>query len=128
MLFPLLFRVSLDCVVIGVEGHLGVYGYDEPAGAPERLFGKLLPLDPNRRESIALTRMGPREARFYAEYSSLQLSGENLWQIMESERLTKYRQAVLNQMRLDAGAANGKWEIPDDVRKRIEGRESGSEE
>lgn len=41
--------------------------YDEPAGAPERLFGKLLPLDPSRRESIALTRMGPREARFYAE-------------------------------------------------------------
>ena len=41
--------------------------YDEPAGAPELLFGKLLPLDPHRRESIALTRMGPREARFYAE-------------------------------------------------------------
>jgi hypothetical protein len=41
--------------------------YEEPAGAPELLFGKLLPLDPDRRESIALTRMGPREARFYAE-------------------------------------------------------------
>jgi hypothetical protein len=41
--------------------------YDKPAGAPVLLFGKLLPLDPNRRESIALTRMGPREARFYAE-------------------------------------------------------------
>lgn len=41
--------------------------YDEPAGAPELMFGKLLPLDPTRRESIALTRMGPREARFYAE-------------------------------------------------------------
>jgi hypothetical protein len=41
--------------------------YDEPAGAPELLFGKLLPLDPARRESIALTQMGPREARFYAD-------------------------------------------------------------
>ena len=41
--------------------------YDVAAGAPERLFGKLLPLDPTRRESIALTQMGPREARFYAD-------------------------------------------------------------
>jgi len=41
--------------------------YDEPAGAPDLLFGKLLPLDPNRRESIALTQMGPREARFYTD-------------------------------------------------------------
>ena len=41
--------------------------YDEAAGAPELLFGKVLPLDPARRESIALTRMGPREARFYSE-------------------------------------------------------------
>jgi len=42
-------------------------GYDAAAGAPELLFGKLLPLDPSRRESIALTQMGPREARFYAD-------------------------------------------------------------
>jgi hypothetical protein len=41
--------------------------YSEPAGAPERLFAKLPPLDPARRELIARTGMGPREARFYAE-------------------------------------------------------------
>jgi len=42
-------------------------GYDEPAGAPERLFCKMPPLDPARRELIGRTGMGPREARFYAE-------------------------------------------------------------
>jgi aminoglycoside phosphotransferase (APT) family kinase protein len=41
--------------------------YAEPAGAPERLFCKLPPLDPARRELIARTGMGPREARFYTE-------------------------------------------------------------
>lgn len=40
--------------------------YDEPAGAPETLFCKLAPLDPNRRDSILRTGMGLREARFYA--------------------------------------------------------------
>lgn len=40
-------------------------GYDEPAGAPETLFCKLLPSEPGRREAIAATGMGLREARFY---------------------------------------------------------------
>jgi hypothetical protein len=41
--------------------------YEEPAGAPERMFAKLPPLDPARRESLAASNMGPRESRFYAE-------------------------------------------------------------
>jgi len=41
--------------------------YAEPAGAPETLFCKLLPVDPARRGVIAATGMGLREARFYAE-------------------------------------------------------------
>jgi hypothetical protein len=40
--------------------------YDEPAGAPPTMFCKLLPLD-ERRGSIAATRMGPREVRFYRD-------------------------------------------------------------
>lgn len=39
--------------------------YDEPAGAPETLFCKLLPCEPGRREAIAATGMGLREALFY---------------------------------------------------------------
>jgi aminoglycoside phosphotransferase (APT) family kinase protein len=41
--------------------------YDEPAGAPEMLFCKLLPNEPGRREAIAATGMGLKEARFYDE-------------------------------------------------------------
>jgi len=41
--------------------------YREPAGAPSAMFCKLPPLDPGRRDSIAGTGMGRREARFYAE-------------------------------------------------------------
>ena len=41
--------------------------YDEAAGAPERVFCKLLPNNPPRRTLVAGTGMGPREARFYAE-------------------------------------------------------------
>jgi len=39
--------------------------YDEPAGAPEAMFCKLLPSDPARRPAIARTGMGRREALFY---------------------------------------------------------------
>jgi len=39
--------------------------YDEPAGAPETLFCKLLPRDPARRPAIAQTGMGRKESLFY---------------------------------------------------------------
>lgn len=39
--------------------------YHESAGAPEAMFCKMLPADPERRELIAKTTMGPREVRFY---------------------------------------------------------------
>ncbi|MBJ20314.1 MAG: phosphotransferase [bacterium] len=40
-------------------------GGAENAGAPDSLFCKLLPVDPQRRVAIAQTEMGLREARFY---------------------------------------------------------------
>jgi len=40
--------------------------YVESGGAPEHLFCKLLPTDSPRREAIARTKMGIREALFYA--------------------------------------------------------------
>jgi hypothetical protein len=39
--------------------------YEQSDGAPPQMFCKLLPLDPARRESIARTGMGQREAQFY---------------------------------------------------------------
>ena len=44
--------------------------YADGTGAPERLFCKLPPTDPDRRAAIAATGMGVREARFYAELAS----------------------------------------------------------
>ena len=41
--------------------------YLEAAGAPDRLFTKIAPLDPTRRPTIIATGMGEREARFYAD-------------------------------------------------------------
>jgi aminoglycoside phosphotransferase (APT) family kinase protein len=40
--------------------------YDEPAGAPEPMFCKLLPSEPGRRAAIAATGMGARETLFYS--------------------------------------------------------------
>lgn len=45
--------------------------YAEPAGFPESLFCKLLPVEPGRRAAIAATGMGLREALFYAELAPL---------------------------------------------------------
>ncbi len=39
--------------------------YEHPDGAPTELFGKLLPLEPPRRQAIARTGMGRREVLFY---------------------------------------------------------------
>lgn len=41
--------------------------YEPSAGAPETMFCKFLPADAGRREAIASTQMGVREARFYDE-------------------------------------------------------------
>jgi hypothetical protein len=44
--------------------------YHQSGGAPQAMFCKLLPLDPSRRESIARTGMGQREALFYRSLAS----------------------------------------------------------
>ena len=36
-------------------------------GLPARMFGKLPPLDPDRRAALGASNMGPRESRFYAD-------------------------------------------------------------
>ncbi|HMF14386.1 MAG TPA: hypothetical protein VKE94_18845, partial [Gemmataceae bacterium] len=78
--------------------------------------------------ALAMDVSRPDENSFYRDYSHLRAPGDNLWQIMEAERRRKFYQATMEQMRTEAGAPKGKWDVPDDVRKRIEGRESGGEE
>jgi hypothetical protein len=51
-------------------------------------------------------------------------SGSTLWQIYDNERRRDHRKAILKQMRNEAGGENGKWVVPDEIRKRFEGRDS----
>jgi len=39
--------------------------YEDAMGAPERMFCKMLPLDPDRRTVLAASQMGPKEVLFY---------------------------------------------------------------
>jgi hypothetical protein len=50
--------------VTNTHAHLRIE-YEEPTGAPRQMFCKMPPLDPARREVIARSEMGPREALFY---------------------------------------------------------------
>jgi hypothetical protein len=40
-------------------------GYEEGNGAPDRMFCKMLPFDPQRRTLLAASQMGPKEVLFY---------------------------------------------------------------
>jgi hypothetical protein len=45
--------------------------YAEAHGAPERMFCKMLPLDPDRRTVLAASQMGPKEVLFYNRLAPL---------------------------------------------------------
>lgn len=68
--FPGSIAESVDIV----DAHSGTTGrvqlrarWNPKSDAPQALFGKLAPTDPTQRQMVALTDMGRREARFYAE-------------------------------------------------------------
>jgi hypothetical protein len=67
----------------------------------------------------------PTLEEFYREYKEQHVLGDNLWQYMEAQRRKRYLQDTVAQIRAEAGAPNGTWDVSDDMRKRIEGRESG---
>jgi hypothetical protein len=86
----------------------------------------------NRPETIYYVTLAtdihkPTEKEFYDNYSGPHVLGDNLWQYMESERRRTYHVEALEQLRTEAGATNGKWDVPDDIRRRIEGRSSSEE-
>jgi hypothetical protein len=86
----------------------------------------------NRPESIYYVTLAtdihkPTEKEFYDNYAGPHILGDNLWQYMESQRRREYHVAALEQLRTEAGAPDGKWDVADDMRKRIEGRSSSEE-
>ena len=60
------FTVEKNLEVTNHHVHLQL-DYHESAEAPSKMFCKFLPCEPERREKIANTHMGLREARFYKE-------------------------------------------------------------
>jgi hypothetical protein len=70
----------------------------------------------------------PDEMKFYQEYSDRHILGDNLWLYMEDERRNRFKKELADQLRNEAGATKGKWEVSEENRKRIEGRSSGSDE
>jgi hypothetical protein len=44
--------------------------YDEQAGAPDHVFGKMAPLRPDRREVVLQSRMGTKEVDFYTRLAT----------------------------------------------------------
>jgi hypothetical protein len=86
----------------------------------------------NRPESVYYVTLAtdvrkPTEKEFYDNYAGPHVLGDNLWQYEESQRRRSYHAAALEQLRTEAGAPNGKWDVPDDIRRRIEGRSSSEE-
>ena len=59
-------KIEKNMEVTNHHVHLQV-DYYKAAGAPEKLFCKFLPCEPQRKQAIADTHMGLREARFYKE-------------------------------------------------------------
>ena len=60
-----------------LDAHSGTTGrvrlraaWNDDSDAPKSLFGKLAPTDPLSRQFVAMTDMGRREARFYAELAT----------------------------------------------------------
>ena len=70
----------------------------------------------------------PDQATFYRDYANPHVLGDNLWRYMEAERRKQFHEATMQQLRAEAGAPKGKWDVPEDIRKRIEGRDSGGDE
>jgi len=60
------FKIEKNQEVTNHHVHLHV-DYHVHAGAPEKLFCKFLPCDPQRKQTVANTHMGLRESRFYKE-------------------------------------------------------------
>jgi hypothetical protein len=89
--------------------------YDEPAGAPETMFCKLPPLQPERRATIAATTMGVREARFYdtlADRLGLRVPGVHV--ARHDERDGSFVLLLEDLTATGCRVSDGTWGIPPD--------------
>lgn len=89
--------------------------YAAPAGAPEAMFCKVAPLDPARRDAIIATRMGVREAHFYADLAprlGMRVPAAHVAITDAADRFV----LLLEDLTTTGGAvSDGTWGIPPDA-------------
>ncbi|HUP72335.1 MAG TPA: phosphotransferase [Acidimicrobiales bacterium] len=86
--------------------------YDNAAGAPSIMFAKLPPSDPARRETIAKTNMGRREALFYATLAStLTLRVPDAYVALHDERDGSFLLLLEDLVTTGAAVSDGTWGI-----------------
>ena len=89
--------------------------YAAPVGAPELVFAKLLPADPARRDSIAQTNMGRREALFYATLApSLPLRVPDAYVALHDDRDGSFALLLEDLAASDCAVSDGTWGVTPD--------------
>ena len=93
--------------------------YDDAAGAPEFMFAKVPPSEPARRETIAKTGMGRREALFYATLaSSLSLRVPDAYVALHDERDGSFLLLLEDLVTTGGAVSDGTWGIKPDAAAR----------
>ena len=93
--------------------------YDEAAGAPPVMFAKLPPSEPARRETIARTGMGRREALFYATLAStLSLRVPDAYVALHDERDGSFVLLLEDLVTTGAAVSDGTWGVAPDAAAR----------
>lgn len=93
--------------------------YHEAAGAPEFMFAKVPPSEPARRETIAKTGMGRREALFYATLaSSLSLRVPDAYVALHDERDGSFLLLLEDLVTTGGTVSDGTWGIAPDAAAR----------
>jgi aminoglycoside phosphotransferase (APT) family kinase protein len=90
--------------------------YDEAAGAPEMMFAKVPPSEPARRETIAKTNMGRREALFYATLAStLSLRVPDAYVAHHDDRDGSFLLLLEDLVTTGCAVSDGTWGIAPDA-------------
>ena len=96
--------------------------YGEQAGAPDLVFAKLLPSDPARRDTIAATNMGRREALFYATLApSLPLRVPDAYVAVHDDRDGSFVLLLEDLAMSECAVSDGTWGVaPDSAARALE--------
>jgi aminoglycoside phosphotransferase (APT) family kinase protein len=89
--------------------------YDEAAGAPAAMFGKVAPLDPARRDAIIASGMGVREARFYADLAPALAMRVPAAHVAATDDADRFVLLLEDLNESGCAVSDGTWGIPPDA-------------